>query len=94
MTETSPISSNPSLHRPADILIIAWAASRTRAARLPLRAKTALSRKVYHTAVHSLEFMMSNSNEENVNDRCRVCAVVFVNKKRKRIIDSDFLKKL
>ena len=36
---------------------------------------------------------MSNSNGENVNDRCRVCAFVFVNKKRKRIIDGDFLKK-
>ena len=38
--------------------------------------------------------MMSNSNGENVNDRCRVCAFVFVNKTRKRIIDGDFLKKL
>ena len=37
--------------------------------------------------------MMSNTNGENVNDRCRVCAFVFVNKKRKRIIDGDFLKK-
>ena len=37
--------------------------------------------------------MMSNSNGENVNDRCPVCAFVVVNKKRKRIIDGDFLKK-
>jgi len=73
---------------------IAWPGSGTRAARLCLHANTALSRNVYHTAVHSFKFMMSNSNGENVNDRCRVCAFVFVNKTRKRIIDGDFLKKL
>ena len=73
---------------------ITGAASRTRAARLSLRAKSAMSRNVYHTAVHSCKFMMRDSNGKNVNDRCRVCAFVFVNKKRERIIDGDFLKKL
>ena len=68
---------------------IAWPGSRTRAVRLCLHAKTALSRNVYHTAMHSFKFMMSNSNGANVNDRCRVCAFVFVNKTRKRIIDGE-----
>ena len=37
---------------------------------------------------------MSNSNgESTVYDRCRVCAFVFVNKKRKRNLDGEFLKK-
>ena len=37
---------------------------------------------------------MSNSNgENNVGDRCRVCAFVFVNKRRKRNLDGEFLKK-
>ena len=38
---------------------------------------------------------MSNSNgENNVCDRCRVCAFVFVNKRRKRNLDGEFLKKI
>ena len=38
---------------------------------------------------------MSNSNgENNVCDRCRVCAFVFVNKRRKRKLDGEFLKKI
>ena len=37
---------------------------------------------------------MSNSNgENNVGDRCRVCAFVFVKKRRKRNLDGEFLKK-
>ena len=37
---------------------------------------------------------MSNSNgENNVGDRFRVCAFVFVNKRRKRNLDGEFLKK-
>ena len=37
---------------------------------------------------------MINSNaENNVCDRCRVCAFVFVNKKRKRNLDGEFLEK-
>ena len=79
---------------------IAWAASRM--LRVSVRKQedflcvpklVCLATLFYHRAVHSLKFMMSNSNGENVNDRCPVCAFVVVNKKRKRIIDGDFLKK-
>ena len=37
--------------------------------------------------------MSSSINRElNVEDRCRVCSLVFINKKRKRNLDGEFLK--
>ena len=67
------------------------AASRTRAGRLSLRFEMKTLATLYHT-LHSLS--KSNSNgENNVYDHCRVCAFVFVNKKRKRNLDGEFLTK-
>ena len=96
MTETFPILSNLSSHGPRRYVkhrigSFAYECSTTIFARQNNSQLRSLA--TLHTAVHSVKFTMSYSNGENVNDRCRVCAFVFVNKKRKRIIDGEFLKK-
>ena len=60
-----------------------------RAARLSLRAKIKTLQRHSNQKVHSFEFTMSHIN---VYDRRRVCAFVFVNEKRKRNLDGEFLK--
>ena len=93
VTETFPILSKLSSHGPGRYVkhrigSFAYACSTTFFSRLNCVATPQLVR-----TLHSFEFTMSNSNGENNNDRCRVCAFVFVNKKRKRNLDGEFLKK-
>ena len=79
VTETFPIQSNLSSHGPGRyVASFAYAYSTNFFAR---------------QKKNSFELTMSSSTESNAYDCCRVCAFVFVNKKRKRNLDGEFLKK-
>lgn len=87
VTETFPILSKLLSHEPGRYVKHQIAACSTTFLRGKMRSQC----YIIHTS-QSFKFTMSDSNEEN--DVCdRVCAFVFVNKRRKRNLDSEFLKK-